>query len=50
MDSTGVRALLEADSAARVHGVEIKVLADRVVRRVLEVTGLWDRFGTGHPS
>jgi anti-anti-sigma factor len=45
LDSSGIRALLDADRAAVEHGGRVTVVgANGSVRRALEVTGVWDRL------
>jgi anti-sigma B factor antagonist len=46
LDASGVRALLDAERAARATNACIEIEAEGIVRRVLEVTGLWQRLGT----
>jgi anti-anti-sigma factor len=49
MDASGIRALLDADAAARGLGGRVVILgAHGPVRRVLEVTGVFERFQ--HPG
>jgi anti-anti-sigma factor len=43
--SNGIGALITADALAHDHGVELTIEPSRIVRRVLEVTGLADFFG-----
>ena len=43
--SNGIGALITAEALAHDHGVELVVEPSRIVRRVLEITGLSDLFG-----
>ena len=45
LDSTGVRALIDAERVVVASGGRLVVHAEGVVRRVLEITGLWERVG-----
>jgi anti-anti-sigma factor len=42
--STGVAALITGQALAHDHGIELAIEPSRIVRRVLEVTGLADFF------
>jgi anti-anti-sigma factor len=44
MDSTGLRCLIDTDRAVAACGGRLEVLAQGIPRRLLEVTGLLDRF------
>ncbi len=45
MDSTGIRALIDADQLAVRHGGRLRVsAAGPAPRRALEVAGVWDRL------
>ena len=45
LDSSGIRALLDAERAAELSGGRVSVVgATGVVRRALEVSGVWDHL------
>jgi anti-sigma B factor antagonist len=45
MDSSGIRALMEADAAARANGHTLSITRpSRQVRRILEAVGVWDEM------
>jgi anti-sigma B factor antagonist len=45
LDASGVRALLDAERAARATNACLEIEAEGTVRRVLELTGVWERLG-----
>ena len=46
LDSSGIRALVDADRAAGLTGGRVNLVgATGVVRRALEVSGVWDHLG-----
>jgi anti-anti-sigma factor len=45
MDSGGIRALIDADLSSYAQDTRLSVIAEGPVRRVLQVTGLWERLG-----
>jgi anti-anti-sigma factor len=46
LDSSGIRALIDADLAASQSGGRVQLVgANGVVRRALEVSGVWDHLG-----
>ena len=46
LDSSGIRALLDADRAAGENGGRVNLVgATGVVRRALEVSGVWEHLG-----
>lgn len=48
MDSTGLRVLVRSRNAGRTVGTDVRLSSVSVpVRRVLELSGLWDSFGHG---
>ena len=44
MDSTALRCLIDTERAVAADGGRLEVLAEGIPRRLLEVTGLLDRF------
>lgn len=44
IDSAGVGLLLELEGRARVHGRTVRIVAGRVVAKVLDVAGIADYF------
>ncbi|HYF46596.1 MAG TPA: STAS domain-containing protein [Acidimicrobiales bacterium] len=44
MDSTGIRCLIDADRAVTAVGGRMELLVEGIPRRLLEVTGLLERF------
>jgi anti-anti-sigma factor len=45
LDASGVHAILDAERAARATNACLEIEAQGIVRRVLELTGLWQRLG-----
>ena len=46
LDSSGIRELVQADAAMRSAGGRLRVLVEPgIVRRTLEVSGVWDHLG-----